>query len=40
METIIRKATAADIDAICTIYEHIHAEQERKAVNTGWIRDV
>lgn len=40
MEPIIRRATAADIDTICTIYEHIHAEQERKAVNTGWIRDV
>ena len=37
---MIRKATEADIDAVASIYAHIHsAEEEGKAV-IGWIRGV
>lgn len=40
MQVNIRKALAADIDAINEIYEHIHTEKEQGQVNTGWIRGV
>lgn len=33
---MIRKATAADIDAVAMIYEHIHA----KPNSTGWLKDI
>ncbi len=36
----IRKAAAADIDAIETIYENIHDEEEKGATTIGWIRNV
>lgn len=40
MKTVIRKATAADLDAIERIYENIHAESENGNTYTGWLRDV
>ncbi len=38
--SIIRKACEKDIDAVNEIYDHIHTEQEKGAVYTGWVRDV
>ena len=40
MKTVIRKATAADLDAIERIYENIHTESENGNTYTGWIRGV
>ena len=36
----IRKAKAADIDAIEKIYDDIHTAEENKELTTGWIRGV
>lgn len=40
MKTVIRKATAADLDATERIYENIHTESENGNTYTGWIRGV
>ena len=40
MSIEIRKATAADIDAIDAIYSRIHDEEERGTVTIGWVRGV
>ncbi len=40
METIIRKATSSDLDAIAAIYDHIHTEEEAGHVKIGWVRSV
>ena len=37
---MIRKATASDIDAVATVYEHIHTAEEAGETTTGWIRGV
>ena len=37
---VIRKATAADVDAVEAIYEAIHTEEEAGRMTTGWIRGV
>ena len=36
----IRKATAADLDAIEQIYEDIHTAEEEGAATIGWIRGI
>lgn len=36
----IRKAAAADIDAIALIYDHIHGEEESGRMTIGWRRGV
>ena len=36
----IRKATAADVDAIEQIYEDIHTAEEEGAATIGWIRGI
>ena len=36
----IRKATAADLDAIEQIYEDIHTAEEKGAATIGWIRGI
>ena len=40
MEISIRKATAADLDGIETVYDHIHTAQEQGGTYTGWVRGV
>ncbi|MDY6313753.1 MAG: hypothetical protein SPL89_01095 [Clostridia bacterium] len=40
MEINIRKATAADIDAVDEIYDRIHSEIENGKSGTGWVRGV
>ncbi|MBQ6897174.1 MAG: GNAT family N-acetyltransferase [Oscillospiraceae bacterium] len=37
---IIRKATAADIDAVAKIYEEIHGEEALGKVTTGWLKGI
>ena len=37
---MIRKAIAADIDAIALIYEHIHTAEESGEAAVGWTRGV
>ncbi|MBR2502828.1 MAG: GNAT family N-acetyltransferase [Oscillospiraceae bacterium] len=37
---IIRKATAADIDAVAKIYEEIHSEEALGKVTTGWLKGI
>ena len=37
---MIRKATAADIDAIAALYERIHTEEEAGRCSTGWLRGI
>ncbi len=37
---IIRKATAADLDGVARIYEHIHTEEEAGRAQIGWVRGV
>lgn len=37
---IIRKAKASDIEAICTIYDKIHTEEEKGRAVIGWERGV
>ena len=37
---IIRKATAADIDAVAKIYEEIHGEESLGKITTGWLKGI
>ena len=37
---MIRKATKADFDAICKIYDAIHTEEEAGRTTTGWQRAI
>ena len=37
---MIRKATLTDIDAIASIYDHIHTAEESGEATIGWIRGV
>ena len=37
---MISKATASDIDAVSSVYEHIHTAEEAGETTTGWIRGV
>ncbi len=37
---LIRKATAADIDAVAEIYAEIHAEEAAGNITTGWLKDI
>lgn len=37
---LIRKATAADIDAVAAIYDATHTAEEAGRLSTGWIRGV
>lgn len=37
---LFRKATAGDIAAIGKIYEHIHAQEAKGLVHTGWLPNV
>lgn len=37
---MIRKATAADLDGVAEIYEHIHAREGRKEMQIGWLPGV
>lgn len=40
MNVEIRKATAADLEAVARIYDHIHTEEEQGRVQIGWRRGV
>ena len=40
MTFTFRKATAADLDAIAAIYDHIHSEEEAGRTTIGWVRDI
>ena len=40
MGIAIRKATAADLDAVSGIYGRIHDEIEAGRASIGWLRDV
>lgn len=40
MSTTFRKATPADLDAVSTIYDHIHSEEEAGRTTIGWVRDI
>lgn len=40
MKVVYRKATALDIDAVESIYNHIHDAEEAGLITTGWIRGV
>lgn len=40
MKVVYRKATAFDLDAVESIYNHIHDAEEAGAITTGWIRGV
>lgn len=37
---MIRKATAADLDAVEALYSEIHDAEERGSITTGWLRGV
>lgn len=37
---IFRKATEKDLDAIATIYDHIHTAEEAGKTSIGWIRSI
>ena len=37
---MIRKAAAADIDAVASVYERIHTAEEAGEASIGWIRGV
>lgn len=37
---MFRKATAADLDGIEMIYDHIHDAEEEGIVTTGWLRGI
>ena len=37
---MIRRATAADIKAVCDIYEGIHAREEAGLSTVGWVRGI
>ena len=40
MPVQIRKATAADLDAVALIYSHIHTEEEQGRAVIGWQRGI
>lgn len=40
MTVTFRKATAADLDAVSAIYDHIHTEEEAGRTTIGWVRDI
>ena len=37
---MIRKATIRDLDAVASVYDHIHSAEESGAITTGWIRGI
>ena len=37
---MIRKATAADIDAVVKIYDELHDAEESGQISVGWIRTI
>lgn len=37
---VVRKAVQEDLDDVAKIYEHIHVEEERGAISTGWIKNI
>ena len=37
---MIRKATAADLDAVAALYLDIHEAEARGELTTGWLRDI
>lgn len=37
---MFRKATEADVPAIAKIYTHIHAEEAKGSIHTGWLPEV
>ena len=40
MEITIRRAAAADLDAVARVYEHVHDAEEAGPAQVGWIRGV
>lgn len=40
MEITIRKADAADLDAVVRVYEHVHDTEEAGPAQVGWVRGV
>lgn len=40
MEITIRKADAADLDAVVRVYEHVHDAEEVGPAQVGWVRGV
>ena len=40
MEITIRKADAADLDAVVRVYEHVHDAEEAGPAQGGWVRGV
>ena len=40
MEITIRKADAADLDAVARVYEHVHDAEEAGPAQVGWVRGV
>ena len=38
--TIIRKATAADLSAVESIYDEIHDAEEKGIITTGWLKGI
>lgn len=40
MEITIRKADAADLDAVVRVYEHVHDAEEAGPAQVGWVRGV
>lgn len=40
MEITIRKAAAADLDAVARVYEHVHDVEEAGSAQVGWVRGV
>ena len=38
MEITIRKADAADLDAVVRVYEHVHDAEEAGPAQVGWVR--
>lgn len=37
MEITIRKADAADLDAVVQVYEHVHDAEEAGPAQVGWV---
>ena len=40
MEITIRKADAADLDAVVRVYQHVHDAEEAGPAQVGWVRGV
>lgn len=40
MEITIRKADAADLDAVVRVYEHVYDAEEAGPAQVGWVRGV